>query len=55
MNGSNCRLKVVENRCEVFVNGTKVVDYIQPDDPYRPKNDKLKVFSAGRNCTAMSR
>ncbi|MDD2306340.1 MAG: DUF1080 domain-containing protein [Prolixibacteraceae bacterium] len=40
--------KVVENRCEVFVNGTKVVDYIQPDDPYRPKNDKLKVFSAGR-------
>ncbi len=40
--------KVVENRCEVFVNGTKVVDYIQPDDPYRPKNDKLKIFSAGR-------
>ena len=40
--------KVVENRCEVFVNGTKVVDYIQPDDPYRPKNDKLRVFSAGR-------
>ena len=25
-----------------------MVDYIQPDDPYRPKNDKLKVFSAGR-------
>lgn len=42
------RFKVVENRCEVFVNGTKVVDYIQPDDPYRPKNDKLKVFSAGK-------
>ena len=40
--------RVVENRCEVFVNGTKVVDYIQPDEPYRPKNDKLKVFSAGR-------
>lgn len=40
--------KVVENRCEVFVNGTKVVDYIQPDKPYRPKNDKLKVFSVGR-------
>ena len=40
--------KVVENRCEVFVNGTKVVDYIQPDEPYRPKNDKLKIFSAGR-------
>ena len=40
--------KVVENRCEVFVNGTKVVDYIQPDNPYRPKNDVLKVFSAGK-------
>jgi hypothetical protein len=40
--------KVVENRCEVFANGTKVVDYIQPDDPYRPKNDILKVFSAGK-------
>ncbi|MGE5394000.1 MAG: family 16 glycoside hydrolase [Candidatus Saccharibacteria bacterium] len=40
--------RVVENRCEVFVNGTKVVDYIQPDDPYRPHNDKFKVFSNGR-------
>ncbi|HEX7585080.1 MAG TPA: family 16 glycoside hydrolase [Prolixibacteraceae bacterium] len=40
--------KVVENRCEVFVNGTKVVDYIQPDQPYRPKNDILKVFSIGK-------
>ena len=39
--------KVVENHCQIFVNGTQVVDYIQPDDPYRPKNDKLKVFSAG--------
>ncbi len=42
------RFRVVENRCEVFVNGAKVADYIQPDDPYRPRNDKLKVFSAGR-------
>lgn len=40
--------RVIENRCEVFVNGTKVVDYVQPDEPYRPENDKLKVFSAGR-------
>jgi hypothetical protein len=39
--------RVVENHCEVYVNGTKVVDYIQPDEPYRPKNDKLKVFSTG--------
>jgi hypothetical protein len=42
------RFKVVENRCEVFVNGNKVVDYIQPDEPYRPHNDMMKVFSAGR-------
>jgi len=40
--------RVVENRCEVFVNGSKVTDYIQPDNPYRPKNDKLKVFSFGK-------
>jgi hypothetical protein len=40
--------KVLENRCEVFVNGTKVIDYIQPDEPYRPKNDVLKVFSTGK-------
>jgi hypothetical protein len=30
------------------VNGNKVVDYIQPDEPYRPHNDMMKVFSAGR-------
>ncbi len=41
-------VKVVENRCQVWVNGSEVVDYIQPDDPYRPHNDKMKVFSAGR-------
>lgn len=40
--------KVEENRCIVWVDGTKVVDYIQPEDPYRPKNDKWKIFSAGR-------
>ncbi|MFA5326871.1 MAG: family 16 glycoside hydrolase [Prolixibacteraceae bacterium] len=41
-------VKVVENRCQIWVNGNEVVDYIQPDDPYRPHNDKMKVFSAGR-------
>lgn len=40
--------KVVENRCEVYVNGIKVVDYIQPHEPYRHKNEKLRIFSAGR-------
>jgi hypothetical protein len=39
--------KVVENRVTIFVNGTKVVDYIQPDDPWRPKNDKWQIFSSG--------
>jgi hypothetical protein len=28
-------IKVVENHVEVFVNGTKVVDYIEPENPWR--------------------
>ncbi|MGQ8335203.1 family 16 glycoside hydrolase [Sunxiuqinia sp. A32] len=39
--------KVVENHVEVFVNNRKVNDYVQPDDPWRIKNDKMKVFSRG--------
>lgn len=42
------RIKVVENHVEVFVNGKKVVDYIQPDDPYRAKNDEYKVIDRGQ-------
>jgi hypothetical protein len=42
------RIRVVENRCEIFINDIKVVDYIQPDEPFRPENDKMKIFSAGR-------
>ncbi len=40
-------IKVVENHIEIRVNGTKVVDYIQPDDPYRAKNDTYRLFDAG--------
>jgi len=41
-------VRVVENHVEIMVNGNKVVDYIQPDDPYRPKNDQYKVFDRGQ-------
>ena len=40
--------KVVENSVEVFVNGTKVNEYIQPNEPWRRKNDRLQVFNRGR-------
>lgn len=42
------KVRVVENQCQIWVNGTQVVDYIQPDSPYRPENDAWQVFSAGR-------
>lgn len=40
--------RVIENHIEIRVNGKKVVDYIQPDDPYRPKNDQYKVIDRGQ-------
>lgn len=40
-------IKVVENHIQVFVNGTQVVDYIQPDDPYRAPNDIYRLVDAG--------
>lgn len=42
------KVRVVENQCQVWVNGVQVVEYIQPDSPYRTKNDRWKIFSAGR-------
>lgn len=42
------RIKVVENHIEIFVNNRQVVDYIQPDEPYRAQNDKYKVIDRGR-------
>ena len=42
------KVRVVENHVEIFVGGVQVVDYIQPDDPYRAHNDKYKVVDRGR-------
>ena len=42
------RIKVVENLVQIFVNGQQVVNYIQPDDPYRAPNDKYKVIDRGQ-------
>ncbi|WP_321286772.1 family 16 glycoside hydrolase [uncultured Sunxiuqinia sp.] len=42
------RIKVVENQIEIFVDGRQVVNYIQPDDPYRVKNDSYKVIDRGQ-------
>ncbi len=41
-------VRVVENQVAVFIDGKQVVDYIQPDDPYRPRNDKYKVLDRGQ-------
>lgn len=41
-------VQVIENHAQIWVNGHQVVDYIQPDDPYRPKNDRYKVFDKGQ-------
>lgn len=40
-------VKVTENHIETFVNGTKVVDYIQPDDPWRSEATKNAVVGSG--------
>ncbi|WP_430973869.1 family 16 glycoside hydrolase [Sunxiuqinia rutila] len=44
-------VKVVENQVQVFINGIQVVDYIQPEKPYRPYNDQYKVLDRG--CFAL--
>ncbi|NOY95816.1 MAG: DUF1080 domain-containing protein [Chlorobi bacterium] len=43
----NIRIKVVENQVEVFVNGTKVVDYIQPDHPWRAEGEGKRLLGEG--------
>ncbi len=40
-------VKVTENHIETFVNGIKVVDYIQPDDPWRSEAIKNAVVGSG--------
>jgi hypothetical protein len=42
------KIRVVENHVEIFVNDKQVVDYIQPDQPYRAHNDQYKVVDRGR-------
>ena len=41
------RVKVVENRVEVFVNDLKVVDYIQPDKPWRGESLSGRLLGEG--------
>ena len=41
------RVKVVENHVEVFVNDHKVVDYIQPDNPWRSEEHKGRLLGSG--------
>ena len=45
------RIKVVENKVEIFVEGKQVVNYIQPDQPDRARNDQYKVLDRG--CFAL--
>lgn len=40
-------VRVVENHIETFVNGVKVADYIQPDEPYREDSYKGRLLSKG--------
>ena len=41
------RIRVVENHVEVFVNDNKVVDYIQPDNPWRSNEHKGRILGSG--------
>lgn len=59
----NMRIKVIANHVEVFVNEVKVVDYIQPDKPWRSEEHKNRLLGEGtfalqahdENSTAMYR
>ncbi|HZH73871.1 MAG TPA: family 16 glycoside hydrolase [Mariniphaga sp.] len=41
------RVKVVENKIEVFVNDIKVNEYIEPNDPWRAKGDEGLRLGSG--------
>ncbi|HUX95991.1 MAG TPA: family 16 glycoside hydrolase [Bacteroidales bacterium] len=41
------RIKVLENHVEIFVNDIKVVDYIQPDNPWRSDEHKGRLLGSG--------
>lgn len=41
------RIRVLENRVEVYIDEEKVVDYIQPDSPWRSDDMKDRLLSSG--------
>ncbi len=41
------RVKAVENHVEVFINEVKVVDYIQPENPWRSEGIKDRLLNSG--------
>jgi hypothetical protein len=41
------RVRVVENHVEVYVNEMKVVDYIQPENPWRSEEHKGRLLGSG--------
>ena len=41
------RIKVMENHVEIFINDSKVVDYIQPENPWRSEEHKDRLLSEG--------
>lgn len=43
----NLKVKVIENHVQIFVNGMPVVDYIEPDDPFRTSNLDKRRLNAG--------
>lgn len=42
------RIKVVENRVQIFVNDKQVVDYIQPDSPWRSSEQMAWLVGEGQ-------
>ncbi len=40
-------IRVVENHIEIFINGVKVTDYIQPEHPWRGINNKERIIGEG--------
>lgn len=41
------RIKVVENNVQIFVNGTKVVDYIEAENAWRPEGREGRKLNGG--------
>jgi hypothetical protein len=41
------RIQVQENHIQVYVNGEKTVDYVEPEDPWRPADMDKRMLSEG--------